>query len=121
VKRRLDGDQREVELAVELGGRADRVERDGVLGAGLLEGQARLAQPLHVLLVGVQHDDAPNLARELGRGDPADGRRSGTSWGAPMACRTTACSAAACASDHPCSSTLSTIVRRPFGPSGALA
>jgi hypothetical protein len=33
----------------------------------------------------------------------------------------TPAASAAAASDHPCSSTRSTIVSRPFGPSGALA
>ena len=72
VEGRLDGDQREVEVAVELVGRAHRVERDGVLRAGLLVGQAGLAQQRDMALVGVEHDDPPDRARELGRRDPAD-------------------------------------------------
>src|SRR5204862_7656430 len=72
VEGRLDGDQREVEVALELRGRADRVEGDGVLRPGLLVGQAGVAQQRDVALVGVEHDDAPGRARELGRGNPAD-------------------------------------------------
>jgi hypothetical protein len=70
---RLDRDQCEVEVAEELIGGGDRVERDAVLDAGLHEGQARIAQARDVLLVGVEHDDAPDLGRELGGGDPTDG------------------------------------------------
>ena len=72
VEGRLDGDQREVEVAVELVGRAHRVERDGVLRAGLLVGQAGVAQQRDMALVGVEHDDPLDGARELGRRDPAD-------------------------------------------------
>ena len=45
---------------------------DGGLGPVLLDRQAGVAQPRHVLLVRVQHDDALDGARELRGGDAAD-------------------------------------------------
>jgi hypothetical protein len=73
---RLERYEGEVEGTVELGGVGVGIELYPALIAEVVYEEAGIAHPLYVLLVRVEHGDAPHLARHLRRRDPAYGARA---------------------------------------------
>ena len=74
--RRLEGYEGEVEGAVEPSGVRVGIEGHPALLAEVVYEEAVPSHPLDVLLVRVEHGDAPHPVRHLRRRDPADGARA---------------------------------------------